>query len=72
MWQKRESIHAALKEKRYDEVRDGVCQYENMLTEEQSPALAKVPGMESAVGRGVWGWQGRNYSYCGPRHWHIQ
>lgn len=36
MWQKRESIHAALKEKRYDEVLEGVCQYENMLTEEQS------------------------------------
>lgn len=36
MWQKRESIHAALKEKRYDEVLEGVCQYENILTEEQS------------------------------------
>lgn len=36
MWQKRESIHAALKEKRYDEVLEGVCQYENMLTGEQS------------------------------------
>lgn len=36
MWQKREGIHAALKEKRYDEVLGGVCQYENMLMKEQS------------------------------------
>lgn len=56
MWQKRESIHAALKEKRYDEVRDGVCQYENMLTEEQSlhwqRCLAWRVQLEEACGGG--------------------
>lgn len=35
LWQKRESIHTALKDRRYDEVLEGVCQYEKMLSKEQ-------------------------------------
>ncbi len=71
MWQKRESIHAALKEKRYDEVRDGVCQYENMLTEEQSlhwqRCLAWRVQLEEACGVA-----GKKLFVLRLRHWHIQ